>query len=122
MFNICILSTKAKSVICSNDCLYIHAIYTSFRPKTMMSQCMYPFESGSYNIPRIYQHEIRMSASHLTSFLIYRRVSQIYVLFMTQISSETLRKIEAHGNNGHLDTLISCQKGSNLHFNSPINK
>ena len=40
--NICILFTKSKSVKLPIDCLYmyIHTVYTSFRPKCMTSECM----------------------------------------------------------------------------------
>ena len=41
MLNISIFS-QAKSVKCPIDCLYIHAVYVSFRPKTMTPQCICP--------------------------------------------------------------------------------
>ena len=41
MLNISIFS-EPKSVKCPIDCLYIHAVYVSFRPKTMTPQCICP--------------------------------------------------------------------------------
>ena len=42
VLNVCILFRKAKSVKCLIYFLCIHAVYMSFQPRSMLSQCMYP--------------------------------------------------------------------------------
>ena len=57
VLNVCILFRKTKSVKCLTEFLYIHAVYMSFQPKTMTSQCMYPSLGSRFLKPALsYPH------------------------------------------------------------------